>query len=100
MEYVIANSKLSEDFDIASTHMLLIDANLPSKSVRNMIHEMEAVDGIKYVLSLESVLGPRVPEEILPESITEILKSDKWELLLINSEYVVASDAVNDKWMR
>lgn len=97
MEYVIANSKLSEDFDIASTHMLLIDANLPSKSVRNMIHEMEAVDGIKYVLSLESVLGPRVPEEILPESITEILKSDKWELLLINSEYVVASDAVNDQ---
>ena len=97
MEYVIANSKLSEDFDIASTHMLLIDANLPSKSVRNMIHEMEAVDGIKYVLSLESVLGPRVPEEILPESITEILKSNKWELLLINSEYVVASDAVNDQ---
>ncbi len=97
MEYVIANSKLSEDFDIASTHMLLIDANLPSKSVRSMIHEMEAVDGIKYVLSLESVLGPRVPEEILPESITEILKSNKWELLLINSEYVVASDAVNDQ---
>ena len=97
MEYVIANSKLSEDFDIASTHMLLVDANLPAKSVRSMMKEMEQVDGVKYVLGLESVIGSRIPEEILPESITSILKSDKWELLLINSEYKVASDAVNDQ---
>ena len=97
MEYVIANSKLSEDFDIASTHMLLVDANLPAKSVRAMMKEMEQVDGVKYVLGLESVIGSRIPEEILPESITSILKNDKWELLLINSEYKVASDAVNDQ---
>ena len=97
MEYVIANSKLSEDFDIASTHMLLVDANLPAKSVRSMMKEMEQVDGVKYVLGLESVIGSRIPEEILPESITCILKNDKWELLLINSEYKVASDAVNDQ---
>lgn len=97
MEYVIANSKLSEDFDIASTHMLLADANLPAKSVRSMMKEMEQVDGVKYVLGLESVIGSRIPEEFLPESITSILKNDKWELLLINSEYKVASDAVNDQ---
>ena len=97
MEYVIANSKLSEDFDIASTHMLLVDANLPAKSVRSMMKEMEQVDGVKYVLGLESVIGSRIPEEILPESITSILKNDKWDLLLINSEYKVASDAVNDQ---
>ena len=94
MEYVIANSKLSEDFDIASTHMLLIDKNLSPKSVREMTDEMEQVDGVKYVLGLESVIGPRVPEEILPESVTGLLKSDKWELLLLNSEYPVASDEV------
>lgn len=95
MEYVIANSKLSEEFDIASTHMVLVDASVPSKSVRSMIKEMENVDGVKYVLGLESVVGSRVPEEILPDSIREILKSDRWELLLINSEYKVASDDVN-----
>ncbi len=95
MEYVIANSKLSEEFHIASTHMLLVDAKLPSKSVRSMMKEMEQVDGVKYVLGLESVVGSLVPEEILPESILKILKSDKWELLLINSEYRVASDKVN-----
>ena len=95
MEYVIANSKLSEEFDIASTHMVLVDASVPSKSVRSMIKEMEHIDGVKYVLGLESVVGSRVPEEILPDSIREILKSDRWELLLINSEYKVASDDVN-----
>ena len=97
MDYVIANGKLSEDFDIASTHMLLIDANLSPKSVRNMMSEMEQVDGVKYVLGLESVVGSRVPEEILPESITSILKSDQWELMLINSEYKLASDSVNNQ---
>ena len=97
IDYVIAHSKLSEDFDIASTHMLLVDAKLPSRDVRNMKREMEQVDGVKYVLSLESVVGSRVPEEALPDAVRSILKSDRWELMLINSEYKVASDAVNDQ---
>ena len=75
--------------------MLLVDASLPSKQVRSMISDMEQVDGVKYVLGLESVVGAGVPEEILPDSVRSILKSDKWELLLINSEYKVASDEVN-----
>ena len=95
MEYVIAEGKLRDDFDIASTHMLLVDADLPAKDVRAMVNEMESVDGVKYVLGLESVVGSRVPEEFLPQSVTEKLKSDNWRLLLINSEYKVASDAVN-----
>jgi len=95
MGYVIANSKLKEDFDIASTHMVLVDANLPDASVRDMIKEMEQVDGVKYVLGLESVIGSRVPKEILPDSIRSVLESDRYELLLINSEYSPASDKVN-----
>lgn len=97
MEYVIANSKLSEEFDIASTHMVLVDASLPAKEVREMTKEMEQVDGVKYVLGLESVVGSRVPEDIIPDSVKDVLKNDKWELLLINSEYKVASDKVNDQ---
>ena len=75
IEYVIANSKLSDDFNIASTHMVLVDANLDQKSVKNMMKEMEEVDGVKYVLGLESVIGSRVPEEVIPDSIKGILKS-------------------------
>lgn len=97
MNYVVSNSKLSEDFNIASTHMVLVDSNLSAKSVKNMITEMEDVDGVKYVLGLESVIGSRVPEEILPDSVKSILESDRWELLLINSEYKVASDDVNEQ---
>ncbi len=97
IDYVIANSKLAEDFDIASTHMLLIDADLPTRDVRDMIAEMEDVNGVKYVLGLESVVGPLVPEEILPDDLRSILENDQWELLLINSEYKVASDAVSDQ---
>ena len=97
MKCVIANSKLSDDFDIASTHMVLVDKDVESKTVRKMIDEMEDVDGVKYVLGLESVVGSRVPDDIIPDSVREILESDKWELLLVNSEYRVASDDVNNQ---
>ncbi len=93
--YVIANSKLQEDFDVASTHMLLVDSSLSPKTIRDMTKEMEEVDGVKYVLGLESVVGSRVPEDILPESVRSVLKSDKWELILISSTYRVTSDEVN-----
>ncbi len=95
MEYVIAEGKLRDEFHIASTHMLLVDAKLPAKQVRAMADEMERVDGVKYVLGMESVVGSRIPEEVLPESVTSKLKSGNWRLLLINSEYKVASDEVN-----
>ena len=95
IDYVIANSKLRDNFDIASTHMLLVDSDISAKNVRSMMNEMEKVDGVKYVLGLESVVGPLVPEEVIPDRLKETLISNKWELVLVNSEYKVASDAVN-----
>lgn len=95
MNYVISNSKLKEEFNIASTHMVLVDAGLTQKEINKMIDEMEQVDGVKYVLGLESVIGSSVSEEILPDGVKGILESDRWELLLINSEYAPASDKVN-----
>jgi predicted RND superfamily exporter protein len=97
MAYVVAKYKLSDDFDIASTHMLLVDANLTAQQVDSMIDEMEQVDGVKYVLGLESLIGPAVPQEVLPDSVKSILESDNWELLMVSSEYKVASDEVNDQ---
>ena len=97
IEYVIANSRLRDEFDIASTHMLLLDADTPRRNVYKMIDEMKQVDGVKYVLGLEAFVSEDFPETMIPESITSILKSDRWELMLINSEYKVASDAVNDQ---
>lgn len=95
MAYVVANSKLQEDFGVGATHMVLVSTDVSDTDVRAMIHEMEKVEGIKYALGLESVVGPLVPEEMLPESVKEVLKSDDWELLLVNSEYKTATDEVN-----
>lgn len=95
MAYVVANSKLQEDFGVGATHMILVSTDVSDTDVRAMIHEMENVEGIKYALGLESVVGPLVPEEMLPESVKEVLKSDDWELLLVNSEYKTATDEVN-----
>lgn len=97
MEYVIANNKLMDEFGIASTHMLLVDRTVPTPQIRKMIDEMEQVDGVKYILSMESIVGCRIPEEILPESVVDLMKSDRWELMLLNSEYKVASNEVNQQ---
>ncbi len=97
IDYVIANHKLIDDFDIASTHMVLVDTSLSSKELRAMQDEMENVDGVRYVLSLQSVLGSRVPADVLPDSVRNIVESDKWQLWLISSEYRVASNAVNQQ---
>ena len=97
MNYVIANSKLQEDYDIASTHMVLVSSSVSSKDVKSMTKEMEQVDGVKYVLGLDSLLGSDIPRDALPDEIKSLLVSDRWELLLINSEYAAASDEVNEQ---
>ena len=95
INYAVSRSKLSEEFDVASTHMVLVDADLPAKQVRAMLDEMERVDGVKYAVGLESLIGDRIPAEFIPERLTGALRSENLELLLINSRYLPASDAVN-----
>ena len=95
MPNVVANKKLENDFGIGTTHMVLSDAKLDRKKGYEMTEELKKVDGVKYVLGLKSLVGSRVPEEMIPKSVEEKLKSDKWELMLINSEYKPATDNVS-----
>ncbi len=92
---VIANTKLDEEYHMATTHMLLVDADMQPKEVNSMLDEMGKVDGVSFSMSLDTLIGPSIPREIVPESVTKILKSDKWQLMLIGSEYKVASDEEN-----
>lgn len=92
---VIANTKLDEEYNMATTHMLLVDADMKPKEVNAMLKEMGDVDGVSFSMSLDTLIGPSIPREIVPESVTKILKSDKWQLMLIGSEYKVASDEGN-----
>lgn len=95
LDSVVANSKLSEEFNMNSTHMLLVDSKLSAKDVDKMLDDMNNVDGVSFSLGFNSLVGPSIPEEIIPESISSLLKSDNWQLILIGSEYKTASDEVN-----
>lgn len=97
VQFLIANTKLEEDFDICSTHMILMDANVPAKDVKKMCKEIDAVDGVKYTLGLNSLIGSTIPQEMVPDSIGDALRSDKYQLLLINSSYKVSADECNEQ---
>lgn len=92
---VISNTKLDEEYNMATTHMLLVDADMQPKEVNSMLDEMGKVDGVSFSMSLDTLIGPSIPREIVPDSVTKILKSDKWQLMLVGSEYKVASDEEN-----
>ncbi len=97
MPHAIANSKLEENFHMESTHMLLIETSTPEANIRKMAEEMEKVDGVKYVLGTESLIGERIPLDFLPSSVTKKLQSKNWKLFMIGSEYGVATDEVNQQ---
>lgn len=97
MPNVVANKKLQSDFGMATQHMVLTDSTLDPDVTRKMISEMEKVNGINYVLSLESLIGADVPQDVLPQEIMSTLKGGKWELMLINSQYGLATDELNDQ---
>lgn len=94
---VEANAALEEDFDMSSTHMLLISNDMSDKDVRFMMEEIESIDGVKWCLGMDSILGPAIPIEVIPETLTSSLKSEDWQLILVGSEYKVASTEVNQQ---
>lgn len=91
----IANTKLKEDYNMNTTHMILVDSSVAGSDVKKMSQEIEKVDGVKWVLGLDNLVGSGVPADMLPESVTGMLKNDKYQLLMVNSTYKVATDKVN-----
>ena len=97
LESITANNKLEEQYHMGATHMVLLDVNTPTKDVVKMTKEMEKVDGVKAVLGLDSIVGSTIPKDMLPDQIREVFESGKYKMLLIMSEYKVASDEVNEQ---
>ena len=97
MDYVIANTKLKDEFDMASTHMILADSKMDAKDAVEMLDEIQQLDGVKFALGFNSLVGTAVPEEMLPSSVVELLKGDRYQLMLVSSQYHVASDEVNQQ---
>ncbi|MBR3421360.1 MAG: MMPL family transporter [Ruminococcus sp.] len=92
---ITANAKLEEEYHMNSTHILLVDSDMDAKTATAMLNEMDSVDGVQFTLGYNTLVGPAIPDEIVPDSIKSKLKSESKQLMLIGSEYEVASDEVN-----
>ena len=92
---IVANQKLEDNFDMNATHIYLVDSSLPAKDVAHMIDEVNEVDGVKATIGLEAILGAGFPKEMLPADLLSVVQNDEYELLMVSSEYAVASDEVN-----
>jgi len=95
LKSIQANDKLAEKFDMNATHMVLASSNLSAKDAKAMLNEMADVDGVKFALGEDSLLGSAIPRDVVPEEVSETLKQGDWQLMLIQSEYKVATNEVN-----
>lgn len=97
LESVMANAKLEEDYNMGATHIVLADSNLSSLETSKMIDEICKVDGVDIAAGWQSLIGPRIPEEMIPDSFKEVLDNGKYQIIFILSKYKTASDEVNNQ---
>lgn len=97
LDFVQATKKLNNDYNMANTHMILVDSSLNRKDVKKMMKECEQVSGVKMSLGMSSMMGSLIPDVLLPDTLTKTLKSDRYELILVTSEYYTATDEVNQQ---
>lgn len=93
----IANKKLEENFDVNSIYMILADSELNSKDANKMMTEIKDLDGVTFALGLDSAIGNEIPKELMPESLKSELVSDKHQIMMVGSDYKVASDEINNQ---
>ena len=97
LKSIQANEKLEQEFNMNSTHMILLDSNLKDKDVRSLIKEINDVKGVKATLGLQSLVGAGMPKEMIPEKIRDIVDDGEYQLMFIMSEYKIATDEVNEQ---
>ena len=92
-----ANEKLKKEFNMSNMHMILLKDGLSAKEKSAMSKEIEKVDGVKWVIGLNSLVGSNVPESMIPNNIKKMLKTDNYELEFVSSDYSSATDEVNSQ---
>lgn len=97
MPFLEANEKLTEEFGVSSTHMILADSQLSPKDARQMLAEIDRLDGVELAMGMDSLVGSAIPQELLPEEVTSLLKGDRYQLMLVNSSYSVSTDQCNNQ---
>ena len=95
LESNVANDKLKEDFDMSTMHMILLRNGLDSKQKTQMLDKIDEIDGVKWSLGMNSLIGPSFPESMIPSNVREMLESDNYEVQFVCSEYSSATDECN-----
>ena len=93
----VANKMLKDNFDMNSLYMVLADSQMSAKEINEMTEEIKALDGVTFALSIDSLMGTSVPEEMLPEKLVNNLKGEDYQIMLIGSDYIIASDEINNQ---
>ena len=91
----VANAELKKDFNMSNLHMVMMDKNMDAKQKKKMLEEIDEVKGVKWTISMNSLIGPTVPDSMIPDDMKEMLQSDDCELAFVCSEYESATDEVN-----
>ena len=92
-----ANDRLNEQYAMGATHIVIAPSSMSKADSISMINEIKKVDGVKMAASLDSIIGPTIPEEMLPDKVKDIFENGDYQMMLISSEYQTASDEVNDQ---
>ena len=93
-----ANNELKDKFDMVSTELLLVDKKMPDYKLNEMLDKIESLDGIEWTLSYSKISKEvNIPKEMLPEDITSIFESDKYQMVIINSKYEIATNELNSQ---
>lgn len=93
----VANAKLKDTFDMSNIHMVLLENGLEAKDKSEMLAELKEVDGVRWALGMDSFVGPALPDSMIPKDVKKMLRSDKYELQFICSQYETATDEVNNQ---
>ncbi len=93
LDSAIANDKLEDTFDMTSVHMVLMNNDMSSKEKRHMEEDIEEVEGVKWVLGIDTIKGVNIPDSMIPDDMTQMLKSDEYEIAFVCSDEAAATDA-------
>ena len=95
LKSVTAQNKIAKEYDLGSANMILVSSKTSAKDVKNLLNDVNDVDGVQVAMGMESFLDGSVPDEFIPEDLKSALKSDKHEMLIFMSEYKTGSDEAN-----
>ena len=94
LDSIVALKKMKKDYNMATTHFIVVKDNLSNTALDSLIDELEEVDGVNSVLGTNTMTGVALPEEILPQKVTDNFAKDGYKMIMVNSEYQTASEKV------